>query len=265
MIKKNHRLVGVHEASSPEFWDKLWGKAELKKKILDGSKNPLVISTTQKYLPKGSRILEGGAGMGKNVYDLKQAGYDAVGIDYAPETVGRVKEAMADLDMRLGDVRRLPFEDESFDGYWSLGVIEHFYEGYEQVANEMNRVLRPGGILFLTFPYLSFLRNWKIKNQSYPGWDENQNKENFYQFILDWKRVFSTFEKLDFKLIERRSVDGVKGLKDDWAGLRPYLQKIYDSPSLLFKVVRRFINVVSSPVAGHIVLLVLKKKTSGCQ
>jgi SAM-dependent methyltransferase len=42
----------------------------------------------------------------------------------------------------------LPFEDCSFDGLWSYAVVEHV-DAPEIVFQEMRRVLRPGGILFL--------------------------------------------------------------------------------------------------------------------
>ena len=60
------------------------------------------------------------------VYSLKKQGFEAIGLDFAPQTINYLQEVAPELDIRLGDARSLPFENESFDGYWSLGVIEHF-------------------------------------------------------------------------------------------------------------------------------------------
>jgi SAM-dependent methyltransferase len=50
------------------------------------------------------------------------------------------------------DARELRYEDESFDGIFSSGSIEHFgtIEEIRRSAEEMFRVLRPGGVLSLS-------------------------------------------------------------------------------------------------------------------
>jgi SAM-dependent methyltransferase len=50
------------------------------------------------------------------------------------------------------DGRRLRYRDESFDGIFSSGSIEHFgsLEGVAAAAYEMGRVLKPGGVLALS-------------------------------------------------------------------------------------------------------------------
>jgi len=42
----------------------------------------------------------------------------------------------------------LKFPNNFFDGYWTLGVIEHFWEGYNQIIEEAKRVIKPGDIYF---------------------------------------------------------------------------------------------------------------------
>ena len=174
--KENNRLVYIGKAATSEYWDEHWlSNKDLKQIVTRGSR--FVVKITKKYLRKGSKILEGGCGIGDKVYTLQKAGYDAYGVDYAETTVKRVKELFPDLKIRVADVRRLPFEDGFFDGYWSLGVIEHFYEGYDEIALEMKRVLRKGGILFLTCPVMSPLRRLKAKMGLYPLFKEE--KRNF--------------------------------------------------------------------------------------
>lgn len=46
------------------------------------------------------------------------------------------------------DATRLPFENGSFDALWSVTVLEHVSDP-EKVLEEMRRVLKPGGLLFL--------------------------------------------------------------------------------------------------------------------
>jgi SAM-dependent methyltransferase len=46
------------------------------------------------------------------------------------------------------DASQLPFENGSFDALWSVTVLEHVTDP-ETVLEEMRRVLKPGGLLFL--------------------------------------------------------------------------------------------------------------------
>ena len=144
----NDRLVFSGDKATPEFWDRQWNKENLKETIIkNGVKDKFVGKITKKFLHPGKsvKVLEGGCGMGHFVYSLNLAGFDAYGIDSASETINRLKEMFPDMNFSLGDVRKIDFPDNFFDAYWSLGVIEHFYGGYEDTANEMKRVIKKGG------------------------------------------------------------------------------------------------------------------------
>lgn len=58
----------------------------------------------------------------------------------------------SNLYFKLEDATSLSFADDSFDMVYSISVIEHIYEKYQQAIQEMIRVLRPGGYLYLSFP-----------------------------------------------------------------------------------------------------------------
>jgi len=64
-------------------------------------------------------------------------------------------------------------------------VIEHFWEGYNEILKEAKRVLKPKGYLFLTFPYMSPLRKFRANLGLYRILDFNNKSKNddFYQFI----------------------------------------------------------------------------------
>ena len=82
------------------------------------------------YLPKDAPILEAGCGLGAWVIFLGERGYDIVGIDHDPNVIKRVKSWKPSLNVQYGDVTSLPFGDESFGAVISLGVVEHFEEGW---------------------------------------------------------------------------------------------------------------------------------------
>ena len=71
-----------------------------------------------------------------------------------------------------GDIMKLPFEDSSFDGYYSLGVVEHFSEiQILDILREAKRVLKPGGKIVIFWPHrfapsviILGLWHWILKN-----------------------------------------------------------------------------------------------------
>jgi 2-polyprenyl-3-methyl-5-hydroxy-6-metoxy-1,4-benzoquinol methylase/uncharacterized protein YbaR (Trm112 family) len=76
------------------------------------------------------------------------AGYEMTGLDYRQD---HVLEFCSELKMDgvLGNALQLPFGDRIFDWVNCTDVIEHLLSP-EQLAREIQRVLRPGGVLLMT-------------------------------------------------------------------------------------------------------------------
>jgi len=257
--KKNKRLIVLGQRPDPEYWDRHWHIYNLNEKIKSVIGNRLVKKFTLKFLTPGSRILEGGCGIGQNVYALKAWGYATYGVDFAPKTIARLKNEFPDLNLFVQDVRELDFPDNFFDGYWSLGVIEHFWEGYREMLNEAERVIKPKGYLFLTFPYTSPLRKLKIELGLYKTFEEI-NADNFYQFILNEENVKADVEKHGFELILKYPYDATKGIKDEILLLKPYLQRIYNGQKFFMKGIRVLVSLLFSKVGAHSIFLLFQKK-----
>lgn len=261
---KNHnRLVYCEQRATPKFWDQHWDVENFQSKVKNSRNNPFILNNTKIFLKHG-KLLEGGCGMGGNVYCLHHNGYDAFGVDFAKGTVEKINRFFPELKITEGDVRSLPFEDDFFDGYWSLGVIEHFYVGYEDILKEMKRVVKKGGYVFLTFPYMSPLRKFKAKLDLYDKKYENDNRDtkNFYQFALDATAVRDDFEKHGFILKYAKAFDGLKGFKDEVLIFKPILQKLYDYNGRSFLVHRsRFLltNLLAN-FSAHMILIIFQRR-----
>lgn len=256
-------LVFFKEQATPEFWDNHWIGKDYYQHLIRYKNLRFVRYYTRKYLPEGTRVLEGGCGQCEKLYTLANNNYQAYGIDFAQKTVREIKKIMPSLRLIIGDVRSLSFEDMSFDGYWSLGVIEHFYDGYDKIACEMNRVLKTGGYLFLTFPQMSYLRKIKVSLNLYPQLNKDkENEEIFYQFALDRKSVIEKFERFGFKEIYISAIVGVKGLKDEVGLLQPSLQKLYDykGKSIIIRGIRYILDKILAPLTGHSAFIIFKKE-----
>jgi SAM-dependent methyltransferase len=75
-----------------------------------------------------------------------------VAVDASPVTAATARGRHPGLDVRVADVRALPFADASFDAVVSNSTLDHFpaRADVEAALRELHRVLEPGGRLVLT-------------------------------------------------------------------------------------------------------------------
>jgi len=103
-------------------------------------------------LPKGSRVLDLGCGIGGSSRILaKEYGFHVTGITISPAQVKRAKELTPyelNCNFKVMDALDLKFEDGSFDAVWSVEAGAHMNDK-SKFADEMLRTLRPGGYLAL--------------------------------------------------------------------------------------------------------------------
>lgn len=212
------RLLQVKRKATADFWDQKWTADEV------GTFNPWLVAPfldlTRRYLASGSLVLEGGCGAGGKVAALQSAGFRTIGIDYANETVARLNRTCPQLDIREGNVFSLDFADGHFDGYWSFGVIEHFWGGYQPILDEARRILRDQGYFFMTVPCMSPLRKLKAAMGLYPRWaGGEQEPEGFYQFMLPLEAVHAALENAGFQVVESSVIQAASGAKQEFAAL----------------------------------------------
>jgi SAM-dependent methyltransferase len=106
------------------------------------------------------RVLDAGCGGGGTALSLAEEARFAVGLDLlarfrAAGTRLQSEKRISNAAFVQGDGERLPFREGSFDLIFSHSVIEHVASA-EAYLRECRRVLRPGGVLYLsTAPYLS--------------------------------------------------------------------------------------------------------------
>ena len=159
----------------------------------------------------------------------------------------------------------LPYPDNSFDGNWSFGVIEHFWNGYDAIVQEAYRVLKPGGHLFMTFLTLSPLRHVKLKLGLYRPLPETMQNggsapHGFYQFFLSSQKVYSRLERLGFSVMEQFLHTVESGLKQDlplaWHALRLIGKPL---PGNLRRGVVTVGERKLSSIMGHLSVVVAKK------
>lgn len=249
----HNRLVFIAQQASPEFWDAHWLK-NAEKTYVSPPSHRFAVWFTRRFIPEGGTVLEGGCGMGDVVHALHKAGFRAKGIDFAPKVVETIHRYWPHLDVAVGDVRKLDIESESVDGYWSLGVIEHFIDGYDDIAKEIHRVLKPGGHLLMTVPMMNRIRKHKARRGGYPRW--NGSREDFYQFALDPDQVIQHFECLGFTLCYRSGQGCFDVLSEETRWFRSIERLL---PSRLRTPAGVLTDMMLGRHFGHVALLALRK------
>ena len=104
-----------------------------------------VVEMADKYDEKGKKILDVGAGTGKHKENFKKISYTAC-------DVSQNKERTIDI---VGDFIDEPkkFKKEDYDYVLCIQVLEHFTDP-KTAFSHFNRVLKPGGRLFLTTNFI---------------------------------------------------------------------------------------------------------------
>ena len=248
------RLVYLHRQATPQYWDAHW-RAQGKPPAVSPRDDVLVVTRT--HLPAGARVLEGGCGRADKVKALADAGFAAVGVDFAADVVAQAREHYPQLDVRQGDVRSLDFPDGSFDGYWSIGVIEHFWDGYDGILAEAARIVRRGGYLFLSAPWFSPYRRFKARRHDYPTVDFADQPELFYQFALARDDVSARLARHGFELLSWRGRAAEISMREDMKSCKRQIEWLFGSKgSIVKRVLRVALTRSLDPFCGHSFLAV---------
>ncbi len=217
MVLKQYR-----KKATCDFWDTHWEENSMVD-LYKGISNDFLLKKMTEYLQKDGKIIEGGCGLGQYVFGLKERGYDIEGIDFARKTISKLNVIKPELPVRFGDVYAHNYKDSQFNGYISLGVIEHDEEGPQKMLNEIARVLKDEGVLFITVPYYSLLRRLKKFLSFYP--DNFSNNKEFYQYYFTGKELKRHLKRQGFRTIKVIPFHISKGIKDELSFLAHSITK----------------------------------------
>lgn len=99
---------------------------------------------------KGERILEAGSGAGRFTEILVETEAELFSFDYSTAVEANAKNngAAKNLTLFQGDIFNIPFEDQSFDRVFCLGVIQHTPDPEAAFFSLASKV-KPGGYLYI--------------------------------------------------------------------------------------------------------------------
>jgi len=149
-------ILNILEKSMPD-----WEKIFTEKGYVFIDPHPDMSRLVEIFHDRGvKRILDIGCGTGRNLVYLSQAGFDVSGLDSSKTAIELTRQWLDEenLDAHLHHGRMeetLPYDDDLFDAIISVQVIHHnLMTQILATIQEIDRVLRTGGYLYITVPIL---------------------------------------------------------------------------------------------------------------
>lgn len=107
---------------------------------------------SQGAMSSGKKVLEIGCGTGIFTNKLSASGATIIAVDLSPDFIARAKQEVTapNITFKVDDIHKLSFPDREFDVVAGSSVLHHL--DLAIALKEINRVLKPGGILVLTEP-----------------------------------------------------------------------------------------------------------------
>lgn len=139
-------------------WDVYWGKKQNKVYAYLASIyravfiRPMLNHFINKHFNVQDKLLHAGCGSGQVDQDIRSRFFIAP-LDMSEAALLLYKDNNRLSDPVLGDIRKIPFKKDRFDGVYNLGVMEHMSEkDILHTLSEFHRVLKPNGKVVIFMP-----------------------------------------------------------------------------------------------------------------
>lgn len=149
-------------------------------------------------LDKNDDIIDIGCGSSKIIQDLP----DAVAYDLS---MGRLRYLRQSNKLLVcGDVRALPFKDNTFDIAIFSNVIEHV-QGDDSILSEINRILKIGGTLIVATPDYGKI-TWRIIEPLYDMVKLKGSYKKAHVSKYDLTSLSKTLEDSGFQIVHKKYI-----------------------------------------------------------
>lgn len=190
----------------------------------------------------GARLVEVGCGMGTDLLQFARGGALCTGVDLTPRSVEISKHRFRIYEMpgdfALADAERLPFDDNSFDVFYSNGVLHHTPDTAAAIR-EAHRVLKLGGTAKVMLYHRDswaywigmILRHGLIRREFFRGLSASEIMSKYVEFNesggrplvkvynrLEAHKLFSMFRKVNVEVdqLTRPEFPFIGNLLPEW-------------------------------------------------
>ncbi len=115
--------------------------------------HPLNLAPLAEFLAPDATLLDYGCGQGRLCGQLKLAGYSNLsGVDFSPAMIAKARHSFPDIAFEVLNESGLPIPASTVDCVLLFAVLTCIPDDSAQLAvvEELERVLKPGGILYLS-------------------------------------------------------------------------------------------------------------------
>jgi len=115
--------------------------------------HPVDIDRFNSVVSQNARILDYGCGYGRTCEELYHLGFhNIIGIDSSQMMIERGKRESPHLNLQTLENKNIPYDSDTFDAIILFAVLTCIptNEGQQALMGEIYRVLRPGGIVYIS-------------------------------------------------------------------------------------------------------------------
>ena len=143
---------------------------------------------------------------------FSEFGYKTYGIELNDSQIEEAKkfskEHNIELNISKGDMRKLPFEDESISCIYSYNTIFHMKKvDITKAVNEIKRVLKPGGICFINFLSINDSDYGQGEKIGEGEFVQTERCEKVIHTYYDFEEAEKHFKGMDILFKENRSLE----------------------------------------------------------
>lgn len=159
-------------------------------------------------IPKHGKVLDLSCADGKFIDRLHglEPNLELFGIDISNEDIQKAKKDFPYANFRQENVNKLTFKDNTFDIVFSIMSLHH-YQNANDFFEEVFRVLKPNGILYVAdlipkYTWTQNIHNWK-------GCPESYHFEKFYSI----KEIEKILMSNHFRLISDKRISHLLSIR----------------------------------------------------
>lgn len=177
-------------------------------------------------LREKTKILDIGCGGGRHVKLFAENGFRTYGVDFSGEGIEQTKKVLSEhglnAELKICDMRELPYDDAFFDGVISFGVFYYAdANGMRDSIGELCRVLKTKAAGFVNLRTTDDYRYGKgkeIERNTFVLGIEETNEVNLTMHFLSLQDVHDYFKKVSLINIEKNEFtsNNLKVLNSDW-------------------------------------------------
>ena len=192
------------------------------------------VKYVEKYLKRGMRVLEVGAGTGRYSLYFSRQGYQVDAVELVEHNIDIFKSKLTDEDtvtINQGNALNLEmYEDNTFDVTLVLGPMYHVYndEDKNKIVEESLRVTKPGGYIYFAYiTHDAVMVHWGLVGRNLLKAKEDNMFTEKYECISEPKDLFAMFHVETFnKLLSNFYIDRLHTVATD--GVAPLFEEHFE-------------------------------------